>query len=397
MNQKENSMGNNIKKEILEIYSKNEPLTIGVEEEYQLCDPNSGDLVSRVDELMDAADPNLRKQFSYELLLSVLEVRTGINHTVDETVEAIAEMRRKSAELASRFGISLGLSGAHPYAKWQEQQFVKTEDYQWVMNQLQYLAMRNITFGLHIHIGLDDPNKAVRASNCLRRWIAPLMAISANSPFFDGVRTGMMSSRTVQFGTFPRTGLPPHLEGFEEYETLVNKLMEAGSITKARQIWWKVRPHLTFGTVELRMFDVHASLKRTGAFIALAQALVGQFVEEFECGKLERAVNDLYLLDGYWKARRFGLDCDIICPYDGTIRSMRDEVRKMLDLAMPYAEKLGTSHWLEEIDKIIEEGTGADDMIKLWNEVGEDMVEMQKRLIDSVEYEVENKSLVVEG
>ena len=162
-------MGNNIKKEILEIYSKNEPLTIGVEEEYQLCDPDSGDLVSRVDELMDAADPNLRKQFSYELLLSVLEVRTGINHTVDETVEAIADMRRKSAELASRFGIVFGLSGAHPYAKWQEQKFVSTEDYQWVMNQLQYLAMRNITFGLHIHIGLDDPNKAVRASNCLRR------------------------------------------------------------------------------------------------------------------------------------------------------------------------------------------------------------------------------------
>lgn len=389
-------MGKYIKKEILEIYGKNEPLTIGVEEEYQLCDPDSGDLVSRVDDLMEAADSKLRGQFSYELLLSVLELRTGINLTVDETVEAIAEMRRKTAELASRFGIVLGLSGAHPYAKWQEQKFVATEDYQWVMNQLQYLAKRNITFGLHIHIGLDDPNKAVRASNGLRRWIAPLMAISANSPFFDGVRTGMMSSRTVQFGTFPRTGLPPHLEGFEEYETLVNKLIEAGSITKARQIWWKVRPHLTFGTVELRMFDVHASLKRTGAFIALSQALVCQLVEEFEKGKLERPVNDLYLLDGYWKARRFGLDCDIICPYDGAIRSMRDEVRKMIDTAMPYAKKLGTSHWLEEINIIIEEGSGAEDMLKLWSEVGEDLVEMQKRLIDSVEYEVEEKSLVAE-
>ena len=389
-------MGKYIKKEILEIYGKNEPLTIGVEEEYQLCDPDSGDLVSRVDDLMEAADSKLRGQFSYELLLSVLELRTGINRTVDETVEAVAEMRRKTAELASRFGIVLGLSGAHPYAKWQEQKFVATEDYQWVMNQLQYLAKRNITFGLHIHIGLDDPNKAVRVSNGLRRWIAPLMAISANSPFFDGVRTGMMSSRTVQFGTFPRTGLPPHLEGFEEYETLVNKLIEAGSITKARQIWWKVRPHLTFGTVELRMFDVHASLKRTGAFIALSQALVCQLVEEFEKGKLERPVNDLYLLDGYWKARRFGLDCDIICPYDGAIRSMRDEVRKMIDTAMPYAKKLGTSHWLEEINIIIEEGSGAEDMLKLWSEVGEDLVEMQKRLIDSVEYEVEEKSLVAE-
>jgi len=389
-------MANNIKKEILEIYRKNEPLTIGIEEEYQLCDPDSGDLVSRVDELMDAADSKLKKQFSYELLLSVLEVRTGISHTVNEAVEAIAEMRRKSAELASRFGIVLGLSGAHPYAKWQEQKFVETEDYQWVKNQLQYLAMRNITFGLHIHIGLDDPNKAVRASNGLRRWISPLVAISANSPFFDGVRTGMMSSRTVQFGTFPRTGLPPHLEGFEEYETLVSKLIEAGSITMARQIWWKVRPHLTFGTVELRMLDVHASLKRTGAFIALAQALVGQIVEEFECGKLERPINDLYLLDGYWKARRFGLDCDIICPYDGAIGSMRDEVKKMLSFAMPYAEKLGTSHWLEEINKIIEGGNAADDMLKLWNEVGEDLVELQKRLIDSVEYEVEEKALAAE-
>ena len=376
---------------ILEIYKQNEPLTIGIEEEYQLCNPETGDLVNIVDKLMDAADPDLRKQFSYELLLSVLEVRTGINRTVEETVVAIGEMRRKSAAIASQFDIVLGLSGAHPFADWKNQKFVDTEEYQWVKNQLQYLARRNITFGLHVHIGIDGPNKAVRVSNTLRRWIAPLMAISANSPFFDGIRTGMMSTRTVQFGTFPRTGIPPHLDGLEEYQTLVDKYIESGSITKARQIWWKVRPHLTFGTVEFRMFDVHGSLRRTGAFIALAQALVGQIIDDFKCGKLEQPVNDTYLLDGYWKARRFGLDCDIICPFDGAVRSMRQEVEKMLNFVKQFAEKNGTAVWLEEIENILENGNGADDMLSLAEELGDDLVALQKRLISSVEYELEEE------
>jgi len=376
---------------ILEIYKHNKLLTIGIEEEYQLCNPETGDLVNIVDKLMDAADPDLRKQFSYELLLSVLEVRTGISQSVEEAVAAIAEMRRKSAALASQFDVVLGMSGAHPFADWKDQKFVDTEDYQWVKNQLQYLARRNITFGLHVHIGIDDPNKAVRVSNTLRRWIAPLMAISANSPFFDGIRTGMMSTRTVQFGTFPRTGIPPHLNGFEEYQTLVDKYIESGSITKARQIWWKVRPHLTFGTVELRMFDVHASLRRTGAFIALTQALVGQIVEDFECGKLEQPVNDVYLLDGYWKARRFGLDCDIICPFDGAVHSMRDEVKKMLNFVERFAKKQGTSIWLEEIEDILENGNGAAHMLGLAEELGDDLVALQKRMISSVEYELEEE------
>ena len=376
---------------ILEIYKHNKLLTIGIEEEYQLCNPETGDLVNIVDKLMDAADPDLRKQFSYELLLSVLEVRTGISQSVEEAVAAIAAMRRKSAALASQFDVVLGMSGAHPFADWKDQKFVDTEDYQWVKNQLQYLARRNITFGLHVHIGIDDPNKAVRVSNTLRRWIAPLMAISANSPFFDGIRTGMMSTRTVQFGTFPRTGIPPHLNGFEEYQTLVDKYIESGSITKARQIWWKVRPHLTFGTVELRMFDVHASLRRTGAFIALTQALVGQIVEDFECGKLEQPVNDVYLLDGYWKARRFGLDCDIICPFDGAVYSMRDEVKKMLNFVKRFAKKEGTSIWLEEIEDILENGNGAAHMLGLAEELGDDLVALQKRMISSVEYELEEE------
>ena len=384
-------MTHKFKEKILGVYKQNEPLTIGIEEEYQLCDPDTGYLVQIADKRMEAADSDLRKQFSYELLLSVLELRTGISHSVDEAVEAIAEMRRRAAEVASNFGIVLGVSGAHPFADWREQRFVQTEDYQWVKNQLQYLARRNMTFALHVHIGVDDPNKAVRASNCLRRWIPPLMAISANSPFFDGVRTGMMSTRTVQFGTFPRTGLPPHLDGFEEYETLVNKMIESGSITKPRQIWWKVRPHLTFGTLEFRMFDVHASLRRTGAFIALAQALVGRIVDDFECGKVEEPLIDVYLLDGYWKSRRFGLDCDIICPYDGEIRTMRDEVKKMLRFAEPFAEKLGTIGWFDEIESILENGNGADDTLALYDELNEDMTQLQKRLIDSVEYELEEQ------
>ena len=376
---------------ILEIYKQNESLTIGIEEEYQLCNPETGDLVNIVDKLMDAADPDLREQFSYELLLSVLEVRTGINRSVQETVAAIGEMRRKSAATASQFDIVLGLSGAHPFADWKNQKFVDTEEYQWVKNQLQYLARRNITFGLHVHIGIDDPNKAVRVSNTLRRWIAPLMAISANSPFFDGIRTGLMSTRTSQFGTFPRTGIPPHLDGLEEYQTLVDRYIESGSITKARQIWWKVRPHLTYGTVEFRMFDVHGSLRRTGAFIALAQALVGQIIDDFECGKLEQPVNDTYLLDGYWKARRFGLDCDIICPFDGAIRSMRKEVEKMLNFVKQFAEKKGTAVWLEEIEDILENGNGATDMLAVAEELGNDLVALQKRMISLVEYELEEE------
>ena len=154
---------------------------------------------------------------------------------------------------------------------------------------------------------------------------------------------------------------------------------------------WKVRPHLTFGTVEFSLFDVHGSLKRTGAFIALAQALVGQIIEDFDCGKLEQPVYDTYLLDGYWKARRFGLDCDIICPFDGVVRSMRKEVKKMLNFVKQFAEKKGTGVWLKEIEDILENGNGAEQMLDLAEELGDDLVALQKSMISSVEYELEEE------
>jgi len=366
-------------------YEKNTPLTIGVEEEFMLCSPETGDLVQRVEEFMDEVEEDLRERFSYELLLSELETNTRETGSVDEAMEDVIWLRKKVHTICERLGIKMGINGTHPFADWRDQEFVQTPTYQWVANQLHYYAQRNITYGLHVHIGIDDPELAIHLNNGLRRWLAPMLALSANSPFFEGVPTGLYSARTFQFGAFPRSNIPPAFHDFAEYDALIQKMEESRSIQKPRQIWWKIRPHVDFGTIEFRVADMQNSLERTRFFIALSQALVAQTLEDLHNGTMEPVLHMEYLNDALWKATRFGLDCDIIGPNTGNILSMRDAVEHMIEYASPAAERLGTLPYLEPVEDILRTGNEAQYQLRLYDKLDQDVRRVHRQLLDEVE------------
>ena len=289
------------------IYNKNifdhkNKYTIGVEEEYMLCDPSSGNLINKADQILKYANTDLRKRLSYELICSEIESNTSICSNSKEAIEEVAYLRSKLKEIGNNLDYKIGISGTHPSANPLNQKFVNTEGYNWVANQLNYYAKNNITFALHVHIAVPNPNLSIKAVNGLRRWIPPLLALSTNSPFFNGVQTGMRSSRTFQFGSFPRTNIPEKFDSYDHFLSIVNSYLSTKTIEKPRQIWWKIRPHLDYGTIEFRMIDVQRSLKKTHMFIALFQALTHQTIDDSLSDNLNENLSLELLNDGLWKA-----------------------------------------------------------------------------------------------
>ena len=258
--------------------------TIGIEEEYMICNPINGDLVDKASFIMNYF--NNSERLSYELIESEIEANTSVHYDINEAIKELASLRTKINNLGKSNNFALGISGTHPTAEPEKQNFVNNESYNWVKNQLHYYAQRNITFSTHIHVAVSDGDTAVHVTNSLRQWIAPLLALSANSPFYAGEYTYFKSARTMQFGIFPRTNIPPYFKSYHHYEKMVKDYLEIDSITKSRQIWWKLRPHMDFGTIEFRMLDAQRSLKRTRMFIALAQALVYQASDDYKNNNL---------------------------------------------------------------------------------------------------------------
>jgi carboxylate-amine ligase len=361
-------------------------LTLGIEEEYQICDPRTGDLVPGIESLLAAAPPALRERMSYELLHSVLEGNTAVAGDVEEAHALTARLRRDLIGLADGVGLALGLAGTHPFASWRDQEFVDTPDYQWVGSQLGYLARRNLSFGLHVHVGVADAEERVSVANRLRRWVAPLLALSCSSPFFEGEPTGFLSIRTHVFGAFPRTGFAPAFRRHADYLATVAALLAAGSITKPRQLWWNLRPRDEFGTIEIRVMDGQPSLRRVRGFIAACQALVAAHLRDVRDGRPEEDLREAFLADGLFKAMRFGLDAVLVDPATGRTVAMRDAIRSLLETAGSAARELGTAADLAILEEVLERGTEAEAQLALLAELG-DLRAVQLRLLEQARAE----------
>lgn len=362
-------------------------LTLGIEEEYQICDPRTGELAPGIERLLEAAAPALRERMQYELLRTVLEGNTEVALSVEDAMVKTVQLRRELFALAERLDMALGLAGTHPFASWRDQQFVDTPDYRWVGDQLRYLARRNLSFGLHVHVGVPDPEARISVTNRLRRWMAPLLALSCNSPFFEGAVTGFLSTRTHVFGSFPRTGFPPRFRGYADFRSIIAALTMASSITKSRQVWWNVRPREDYGTVELRVMDMQLSLRRVRGFVAAAQALVARHLREIGEGRSEEDLREAFLADALFKAMRFGLDADIVDPASGTTLPMRRAVVEMLEWASPAARELGTEADLGILEEILSDGTEAEAQLALLEELG-DLHRVQLRLLERAREEL---------
>ena len=376
----------NLNKMSSKIFNHKHPFTVGVEEEYMICSPSTGELINRANEIMSSIDSDLKQRFSYELLLSEIEINTSVCRDVDEAVNELIFLRNYVRLLGEKLDYRIGISGTHPTAKPEDQKFVENNSYNWVSDQLHYYAERNITFATHVHVAVPDGETAIHVTNSLRQWIAPLLALSANSPFYAGEYTHFKSARTMQFGAFPRTNIPPYFESYSHYEQMVSDYLKIDSISKSRQIWWKLRPHMDFGTIEFRMLDAQRSLVKTKMFIALAQALVYQTSEDYKNKKLNEVFSSEFLADSLWKASRFDFNAKIIDANSNTVVSMEDKIREMVEYASPALADFGNTEILSTINDILKNGSESDVQLDVFKSEGMDG--LKQYLMDNVEFKI---------
>jgi carboxylate-amine ligase len=342
-------------------FGRSAPFSLGVEEEFQLLSTESFELVSRYDEVAEAAGSDER--IKPELMQSVLEVATGISGTAAEAIEDARRLRARISDAAAERETVIASAGTHPFSRWEHQEVTQEPRYTGLMEKMQWVAERELIFGLHVHVGLDSAAQAIAVANGLRTWLPELLALSANSPFWQARATGLASTRTKVFESFPRSGLPPALGSFEEFELLVERGMRTNSFPDYTYIWWDLRPHPRLGTVEVRICDAQTRLESVAGIVALIQSLAASLADRSErYGAAALPLQPAPLIaENKWRAVRYGLDGDLIDLEHDTERPAREAVEALLELARPAAERLGCRTELNEVECILRRGTGADE------------------------------------
>jgi glutamate---cysteine ligase / carboxylate-amine ligase len=329
------------------------PFTIGIEEEYQLLSAESHELVPRFDEIAAEADDERVRQ---ELMTSVLEAATGVHGRVPGAIEEVREIRRRLRDAAGRRDALIASAGTHPFSRWEHQEISDSPRYQGVVEELRWVAEQVAIFGLHVHVAVPSAQDAATVTTAIRTYVPELLALSANSPYWQGHETGLASTRSKVFETMPRSGLPPRLDSYDEFQELVRRGAAAGFFEDYTYLWWDVRPHPKYGTVELRAFDAQTRVENTAAVAALAQCLVATFVE-----RRPEPQPSIFVDENKWRAARYGLDAELVDLARDTERPAREAIRELLDVAAPAAERLGCDAELAEVERILERGNGADE------------------------------------
>jgi len=323
-------------------------LTFAVEEEFALLDPETLDLVSRFEELHAAAqDGPLREHLVGELISSEVEVRTGRCESFGEAAVVVAERRAQLSGLADSLGILLAATGTHPWSPWQEQRIIDTPHYRRVAEGLMYVAWRNVTFVQHLHVGVRGADRAMRLCAALRNYLPELLALSASSPFAEGVATGLHSTRSQLFTrSFPRCGVPDSFRDWDEYERYVRFLFATGSIVEHTQIWWSVRPHLAFPTVEIRICDGQPTLPESQALAAFMASLAARLLRALDEGEPIPDHPHRLVEENLWRAIRYGLAGDLIELDTGDVRPARAVLEDLAEWVLPSAEEIGAAPYL---------------------------------------------------
>jgi glutamate---cysteine ligase / carboxylate-amine ligase len=296
---------------VSEVFQASDDFTVGIEEEFGILDPDSLSLVQRYEELRQAAqdDDLLSESVTGELISSEIEIRSRKGQTFADAIASQRENRVRLFRLAAERGVLLSATGTHPWSPWSEQRIIDTEHYQRLARDLGYVARRNNTFSLHVHVGIRGPDRAVAVCDHLRGLLPELLAISANSPFLDGADSRLHSARTQIFTkSFPRCGIPGAYGSFAAYAHYVDFLVRTNSIVEATQIWWSVRPHHGFGTVEIRICDAQSSAEESSALAGLAVACAAQAALDFDEGLLPAPAPGPLIEENFWRAIRYGLD-----------------------------------------------------------------------------------------
>ncbi|HEX4929170.1 MAG TPA: YbdK family carboxylate-amine ligase [Gaiellaceae bacterium] len=322
--------------------------TVAVEEEFALLDPVTLGLVNRFEEVQAAAQGTvLESNLVGELIASEVEIKTGRCETFADIPAVMAERRSQLQALVGPMGIALGATGTHPWSPWQEQRIIDTPHYRRNDEMLRYVVWRNNTFGLHVHIGIRGADRAIAVTNGLRNLLPELLALSASSPFVESVNSGLHSARTQIFTRFfPRCGVPDVFASWQEYEDYVRFLYETGSITEHTQLWWSVRPHLAFPTVEIRICDGQPDLADAHALAAFATSLAARIARAHDEGEPLAHPPPRLIEENFWRAIRYGLSGEMIEFMRGEVQTTRARLEQLLEWVAPVAEEIGTAPYL---------------------------------------------------
>ena len=361
--------------------------TLGAEEEYMLLDPESFDLVQHVDTVLTAVkDDGYVERIGPELMQSTVEISTPVCHTASDVHSALTDLRSYVTRLAGEHELRVGSAGTHPFSLFERQRITARDRYRNLVDQLQYVARRELIFGLHVHVAVDDPDKAIHVMGALLPHLAELLALSANSPFWRGEPTGLASSRQMVFAAFPRSGMPPRFASYDDYAQLVGQLEKTGCIADYTHIWWDVRPHARFGTLEIRVMDAITRVEDVVAVTAYVQALVKHYSEMYESGRKTPSFHRILTSENKWLAARYGLEAPVIDLWTGRRNRVpiAHLVRRMLRELEPHARELGSDRELEGVREILAKGNGADRQLRVFN-ANRDIVEVTREIAEATE------------
>ncbi len=341
--------------------------TLGVEEEYMVLDPETRELKSHEQKIVLEGQKMIKDKVKAEMHQAVVEVGTDICQDIEEAYKDVAILRKTIAQIAGDLGLWVGASGTHPFSHWESQLITDHFRYNQIVDELQEAARSNLIFGLHVHVGMEDRKMAVHIANSARYFLPHVYALSTNSPFWEGRKTGYKSFRTKVFDKFPRTGIPDYFESIEAYENYVNILIKTNCIDNAKKIWWDLRVHPFFNTVEFRICDVPMTIEETIAIAALFQAI---------CAKLYklRMQNMNFIMyprilinENKWRAGRYGIDGTLIDFGKEAEVNTRVLIYELLDFVDDVVDQLGSRYAVQYVHKILEKGTGADRQLEVFN------------------------------
>ena len=352
--------------------------TLGVEEEYQVIDPKTRELISHEQKIVEIADEILEGQVKAEMHQAVVEVGTVICKDIKEVRSQVTHLRKTISEVAASLDLRIAAAGTHPFSEWEKQLITVHPRYDEIVQELQDAARSNLIFGLHVHVGIEDREMAIHIYNSVRYFLPHIYALSTNSPFWEGRNTGFKSFRTKVFDKFPRTGIPDFFSGFGEYERYVNLLVETKCIDNAKKIWWDVRVHPFFPTIEFRICDVPLTIDETVTITALIQALVAKLYI-LRRSNLNFIIYKRALInENKWRASRYGLEGKMIDFGKSIEVPTKELILELLEFVDDVVDELGSRDEINRIHKILKEGTGADRQLAVF--------EKTKNLNDVVDY-----------
>jgi carboxylate-amine ligase len=342
------------------------PFTLGIEEEYQVIDPETRELRSYITQILDRGRMILREQIKPEMHQSIVEVGTHPVRTVQEARAEVLRLRGTIAALSSEHGLKIVAAGTHPFSSWMQQEITPFERYKGVVEEMQELALRLLIFGMHVHVGMPSNDTAIELMNVARYFLPHLLALSTSSPFWMGRNTGFKSYRSSIFSNFPRSGIPPSFSSYSEYENYINILVKTNSIDNPKKIWWDMRPHPVFGTLEFRVCDIVTRVEECIAMAGLMQAIIVRLYAMFEENTTFRVYRRALVTENKWRAQRWGIEGKLID------FGKRDEVdakalmHELVAFVDPVLDTLGSRHEVESVLKIVERGTSADRQLAIY-------------------------------